>query len=482
MKKESWKKQTFWSLPVYTGDVSGVCSALYELGGMVVIHDPSGCNSTYNTHDEVRWMSMDSLIFISGLRDIDAITGNDEKLIDDTVCAAEKLHPAFIAFANSPIPWVNGTDFKAISRIVQQKTGIPTFYVGTNAAHDYTRGAGEAFLALAEMLFGEAGGRCGKKAGAETEEPEEIKEIKEPEETKEIREIRESKENGKLEGERQDFRGDRIRINVLGLTPLDFTVRKDVSTLRGILEEGGFELLSMWAMEDTLENLRKAGSADVNLLVSSTGLPLARYLKKRFGTPYVSGIPIGAFREPLFSALREAAEHGESQAAYLRVLREGREAARLKTFQGGEERASSAEAQAKTPAEGFPERRKCAVIGEPVSMGSLAAAWYLEGKGREWTIIATTETREALLSEEDLFPEGEEEIREALSSFDHVAGDPFYRKAVRAGTSFTALPHFAYSGRVYLSGILSCFEAAGNVIPASVRNCEKTGVSGHMED
>ena len=38
-------------LPVYTGDISGVASALYELGGLIVIHDPSGCNSTYKTHD-----------------------------------------------------------------------------------------------------------------------------------------------------------------------------------------------------------------------------------------------------------------------------------------------------------------------------------------------------------------------------------------------------------------------------------------------
>ena len=47
-------RQAYRILPVYTGDVSGVCSALYELGGMVVMHDPSGCNSTYNTHDETR--------------------------------------------------------------------------------------------------------------------------------------------------------------------------------------------------------------------------------------------------------------------------------------------------------------------------------------------------------------------------------------------------------------------------------------------
>ena len=45
-------KQVSVTLSTYTADVSGVCSALYELGGMVVIHDPSGCNSTYNTNDE----------------------------------------------------------------------------------------------------------------------------------------------------------------------------------------------------------------------------------------------------------------------------------------------------------------------------------------------------------------------------------------------------------------------------------------------
>ncbi|MBR5753288.1 MAG: hypothetical protein IKX83_02260, partial [Clostridia bacterium] len=39
----------------YTSDLSGVCSALYELGGLLVMHDASGCNSTYATHDEPRW-------------------------------------------------------------------------------------------------------------------------------------------------------------------------------------------------------------------------------------------------------------------------------------------------------------------------------------------------------------------------------------------------------------------------------------------
>ena len=56
-------RQSYRIIPIYTADVSGVCSALYELGGMTVMHDPSGCNSTYNTHDELRWYDQDSLDF-----------------------------------------------------------------------------------------------------------------------------------------------------------------------------------------------------------------------------------------------------------------------------------------------------------------------------------------------------------------------------------------------------------------------------------
>ena len=101
-------KEAYKILPVCAGDVSGIASALYELGGMVVIHDPSGCNSTYNTHDEIRWYDQESYIFISGLNMRDAILGNDRKFIDDIVEAAGELDPkpCFIAICNSPVPYL----------------------------------------------------------------------------------------------------------------------------------------------------------------------------------------------------------------------------------------------------------------------------------------------------------------------------------------------------------------------------------------
>ena len=108
------------------------------------MHDPSGCNSTYNTHDEIRWYDQDSLIFISGLTDIDAIMGNDEKFLQDIEEAAKELKPKFIALASSPIPFMNGTDFQGLARALTARTEIPVFSVPTSGMHDYVYGAGLA--------------------------------------------------------------------------------------------------------------------------------------------------------------------------------------------------------------------------------------------------------------------------------------------------------------------------------------------------
>ena len=84
-------------LSTYSSDLFGVCSALYELGGMTVMHDASGCNSTYTTHDEPRWYQMDSMVYISALSEMEAVLGDDEKFLDDIVRTARDMNPAFIA-------------------------------------------------------------------------------------------------------------------------------------------------------------------------------------------------------------------------------------------------------------------------------------------------------------------------------------------------------------------------------------------------
>ena len=71
-------------------DYSGAASALFDLGGIVVMHDASGCTGNFTGYDEPRWMGSRSAVYCSGLRRMDAVLGNDEKFIDATLKAAEE--------------------------------------------------------------------------------------------------------------------------------------------------------------------------------------------------------------------------------------------------------------------------------------------------------------------------------------------------------------------------------------------------------
>lgn len=255
-----YMRQAYRIIPIYTSDVSGVCSALYELGGMVVIHDPSGCNSTYNTHDEIRWYNQDSLIFISGLTEIDAVMGNDEKFLSDIKEAAGELHPKFIALVSSPIPFMNGTDFPALAKVLETETGIPAFAVPTNGMHDYVYGAGKALEEIARRFVSE---------------------------------------------QMEDRNGSERTVNLLGATPLDFDPISKVEELKKNLEQYGWKTISTWAMGDSLEDLAQAGKAEMNLVISSVGLRAAKMLKEKYGTPYVIGTPYKEYAERISEALEK---------------------------------------------------------------------------------------------------------------------------------------------------------------------------------
>ena len=57
------------------------------------MHDASGCTGNYTGYDEARWYGSKSAVFCSGLRSIDAILGNDDKLIKKMKAAAKDIDP-----------------------------------------------------------------------------------------------------------------------------------------------------------------------------------------------------------------------------------------------------------------------------------------------------------------------------------------------------------------------------------------------------
>ena len=373
-------RQSYRMIPIYTADVSGVCSALYELGGMTVMHDPSGCNSTYNTHDEIRWYDQDSLIFISGLTEIDAIMGNDRKFIDDIEHAARELHPKFIALAGSPIPFMNGTDFPAIARVIETETGIPTFSVPTNGMNDYIYGAGIALEQIARRF------------------------VKEPDRQKK---------------DRFPVRS----VNLLGVTPLDFGPQENVERLKENLKKYGWNVLSTWAMGDDLETLQKAGEATVSLVVSAVGLLAAEVLRETYKIPYVIGTPNQWLAEDISNALETAITR------YAAVTQQSDPAAfYLKNR--------------------MQQEAEITLIGEPVTMGSLAAG--IEKKyGHSARVFCPLKGCETLLGKKDKAVFGEEAMEEALKDARIIVADPLYRPLFPKDSTFYELPHVAFSGRIY---------------------------------
>ncbi len=400
-------RQSYRIIPIYTADVSGVCSALYELGGMTVMHDPSGCNSTYNTHDEIRWYDQDSLIFISGLTEIDAIMGNDRKFIDDIEHAARELRPKFIALAGSPIPFMNGTDFPAIARVIEAETGIPTFSVPTNGMHDYVYGAGIALEKIAERFAGKT------EIENDTQKQTSADKIAETETTDDSR-FPDSVVN--MNPKKKEKRSGRS-VNLLGVTPLDFGPQKNVEIMKENLHNYGWNVLSAWAMGDTLETLQQAETADVNLVVSAVGLRAAKVLQEKFGTPYVIGTPNEWLAETISEALEEAAEQQTDRKIVYLQNRMQKEA-------------------------------EITLIGEPVTMGSLAAG--IEKKyGHSVRVFCPLKECENLVGEKDAIVLGEEAMEEALRDAKIIVADPLYKPICPAKCTFYELPHVAFSGRLW---------------------------------
>ena len=404
-------RQAYRIIPLYTADVSGVCSALYELGGMTVMHDPSGCNSTYNTHDEPRWYEMDSLVFISGLSQMDAIMGNDDKFIHDIVRAAKELQPRFIALVRTPIPLMTGTDFEGISRVIEKQTGIPVFYFPTSGMHTYVKGAGMAMETIARELV-PAGGESVKERKNKQENP--------------------------------------LKINILGATPLDFSINSTLDSIKEFLSQH-FEIISIFAMGSSIEDIQRAGEADVNLVISSVGVLAAKVLEERFHTPYVIGTPIIGFENVLAEKLIESAWTKKSQTAYFSVLQKAhkKDTANFTTIQNTEAVSNLKKIRSLTETI---EKNKVSgnvyIIGESVISQSLKAALALR-YGIEAAVICPLETEPEYTEKDVLLLSSEEDIKEAIMDADTVIADPIYKTICSEKVNFVAMPHEAYSGRIY---------------------------------
>lgn len=222
----------------FAPDQSGAAAVLYELGGIIVICDAGGCAGNVCGFDEPRWFTDKSAVFSAGLRDMDAILGRDERLIDKLCLAAQQIEAPFAAVIGTPVPAVIATDYKAIKKMAEKRLGIPVLTIDTNGMELYDAGASKAY----EELF---------KAFAD--------------------------DAPKLE---------EGRAGVIGALLLDTGSFNTAAALKAFFQRQGYTKVCCYGIDSELDDIKTAGSSHVNFVISPSGLAAAKQLKERFGTSY----------------------------------------------------------------------------------------------------------------------------------------------------------------------------------------------------
>jgi nitrogenase molybdenum-iron protein alpha/beta subunit len=226
----------------FAPDQSGACSVLYDLGGIIVICDAGGCAGNVCGFDEPRWFGKKSAIFSAGLRDMDAILGRDDKLIEKLCLAAKEIDATFAAIVGTPVPSVIGTDYRALRRMAEKRLDMPIMAVDTTGMNHYDSGAEKAYVELFHTFAQDAGPI------------------------------------------------DKDTIGVIGATPLDMTCIDGNKRLQQALS-AKYKQVLVYGIGG-IDVVRQAGRAAGNLVISPAGLKGAQYLQKKFGTPYELGYPL----------------------------------------------------------------------------------------------------------------------------------------------------------------------------------------------
>ena len=234
-------------LSPFAPDQSGVCGVLYELGGLIVICDAGGCTGNICGFDEPRWFTKKSAVFSAGLRDMDAIMGRDDKLIEKLSKAQESLNGSFTALVATPVPAVIGPDMKALKRMAEKKTGVPCISINAIGTKYYDEGESQAWF----ELFNEF-----------TE-----------------------KADDSVDG--SDYKN---MVGILGATPLE-TGYSSSDVLTEFCRSYGIEESVIFGIGSGLEAIKNAGMLKKNLVVSAAGIKAAKYLEEHFSVPYEVGYP-----------------------------------------------------------------------------------------------------------------------------------------------------------------------------------------------
>lgn len=234
-------------LTPFAPDQSGAVSVLYELGGILIICDAGGCVGNICGFDEPRWQKKKSAIFSAGLRDMDAIMGRDDLLVEKLVLAAKEIDANFVCIIGTPVPAVIGTDYYALTKMAEKKLKCPVIAVDTNGMELSDKGAEKAYLELVRRFVLDG----------------------------------DSDDKKNMDIKREDGPSIRYATGILGANPLEVSVKNADEYIREYYEKP-----FIYGADGTFLDLKEAAYVKENIVFSYAGLAAAELLKKKADIPY----------------------------------------------------------------------------------------------------------------------------------------------------------------------------------------------------
>lgn len=218
-------------------------------GALPLLHSPCGCQYYLRAclllHDGI-----DPCILTSDISQQEVIFGGQERLREAILASQAAYDPDLIMVLSSCAPALVGDDIQAVADSVADQVAAEILVVDCGGfGGDQTSGFRDVMLKLLAH-----------------------------------------------------FASDRVNVrqnvvNLIGMIPgYDYRWRFDVASLVDTLAAAGLEVNAVLGGLNSAEQLRDVGCAELNIVLSSIrGLEIARYLERRFGTPFIQPpfLPIG---------------------------------------------------------------------------------------------------------------------------------------------------------------------------------------------
>lgn len=240
----------------YTCAQGGAAATVTALpGGIPILHSPSGCAGNFawtqngGSGLQVGGYCGTLAIPSSSIQEHDVVFGGDSRLREQIEATLKVMDGSIYAVLTSCVTEVIGDDIKSVVADFKGQ-GVPIIGAETGGFRGNSYRGYDLVLSALFRDFLEQGLEKKKK-----------------------------------------------RVNLWGIIPYyDPFWRGNLEEVRRLLEALGLDVTSFFLADDTIEEIRQAGAASLNIVISHAyGLEAARVFEEVHGTPYVSlPLPVGA--------------------------------------------------------------------------------------------------------------------------------------------------------------------------------------------